>query len=123
MLNDDLRIVIRKLVHDLGKYIGRTARNVREGDWTPELVEMLLVDLYDLKGERACQVFLRHAPAEQTAFPEWRILRHLLGELDEMEAALMQGEPRVVHAAAEKALLVEHILRVVLDRQEAKSAP
>ena len=123
MLNNDLRIVIRKLVHDLGKYIARTACNVREADWTPELVEMLLADLYDLKGERAEQVFLRHVPEEPSAFPEWRIIRHLLGELDGMESALVKGELQVVHVAAEKAMLVEHTLRMALDRVEASPAP
>ena len=46
-----------RLVHDVGKYIARTARNVRGQAWTPELVAMLCRDLFELTGGRASAVF------------------------------------------------------------------
>ena len=63
----------RALAHDVGKYVARTARNVPDGGWTTELASMLASDLYDLRGERALQIFLRLAPADSLyIFPNGR---------------------------------------------------
>ena len=113
MFRSDIRRAASALAHDVGKYVARTARNVPDGAWTPELVGMLLRDLYDLRGERALQAFLRLAPAATSplaAFPEWTTAHDLLGELDAMEPALRALEAPALREAARLALLVESAL-------------
>jgi len=114
MFRSDIRRAASALAHDVGKYVARTARNVPEGGWTPELASMLVRDLYDLRGERALQVFLRLAPEATSplaAFPEWTTAHDLLRELDAMEPALRAFEAPALEGAARLALRVERALR------------
>jgi len=102
------------LAHDVGKYVARTARNMPDGTWTPERVSMLLRDLYDLRGERALQAFLRLAPpvtSPLASFPEWTTAHDLLCELDAMERELRARNEPALQSAARRALRVESALR------------
>jgi hypothetical protein len=113
MFRSDIRRAASALAHDVGKYVARTARNVPDGAWTPELAGMLLRDLYDLRGERALHAFLRLAPAATSplaAFPEWTTAHDLLRELDAMEPALRGLAAPALQDAARLALLVESAL-------------
>ena len=113
MFRSEIRRAASAVAHDVGKYVARTARNVPDGGWTPELASMLLRDLYDLRGERASQAFLRLAPAATSplaAFPEWTTAHDLLRELDAMEPALRALEVSALEVAAHLALRVESAL-------------
>jgi selenocysteine lyase/cysteine desulfurase len=114
MFRSEARRAASALAHDVGKYVARTAHNVRVDAWTPELVNMLLRDLYDLRGERALQVFLRLAPAETSplaAFPAWTTAHDLLRKLDAMEPELRAGHAPALNSAIRRALLVESALQ------------
>jgi hypothetical protein len=113
MFRSDIRRAASALAHDVGKYVARTARNVPDGAWTPELASMLLRDLYDLRGEHALHAFLRLAPAATSplaAFPEWTTAHDLLRELDAMEPALRALDTPALRDAARLALSVESAL-------------
>jgi hypothetical protein len=114
MFRSEIRRMASALAHDVGKYVARTARNVPDDAWTPERVNMLLRDLYDLRGERALQAFLRLAPAATSplaAFPEWTLAHDLLCELDAMEPELRAGHAPALRSAAGRALRVEGALQ------------
>jgi hypothetical protein len=114
MFRSEIRRMASALAHDVGKYVARTARDVSDGVWTPELVGMLLRDLYDLRGERALQAFLRLAPAATSplaTFPLWTTAHALLRELYAMENELRAGHAPALQSAARRALLVESALR------------
>jgi hypothetical protein len=114
MFRSEIRRLASALAHDVGKYVSRTARNVPDGAWTPDRVNMLLSDLYNLRGERALQAFLRLAPAATSplaAFPEWTTAHDLLCELDAMEHDLREGLAPALSGAASRALRVESELR------------
>jgi len=114
MFRSEIRRLASALAHDVGKYVARTARNVSDGGWTPDLVDMLLRDLYGLRGERALQAFLRLAPTATSplaAFPEWTTALELLRELDAMEPELRALNASALRHAARQALLVESALR------------
>jgi hypothetical protein len=113
MFRSDLRRLAGALAHDVGKYVARTAHNVPEGSWTSELASMLLRDLYDLRGERSLQAFLRLAPAASSPlanWPEWSTAHNLLCELDAMEPALRALDMTAMQTAAQRALEVERVL-------------
>jgi hypothetical protein len=113
----------RALCHDIGKYIARTARNVRDAEWTPELVTMLLADLYDLRGGRALAVFLRLAPAEESPLarlPAWTAAHAALRELDTMEAKLRSRDRLALDQACRLALEVDNCLRQLVCQAEVE---
>jgi hypothetical protein len=118
--------LVSVLVHDVGKYITRTARNVADGEWTPDLIAMLLDDLYDLRGERALQVFLRITPLGTrplATYPEWSTVHAMLCELDAMESELRAGKQSALRRAQGLALSVECTLRALLLRATDDACP
>ena len=124
MFRSEIRRLAGALAHDVGKYVSRTAHNVPDGAWTPELVNMLLRDLYDLRGERALQAFLRLAPAATSPladFPEWATAHDLLCQLDAMEQDLRKGLAPALSGAALRALRVESTLRELALRVRSSS--
>ena len=126
MFRSEIRRMAAALAHDVGKYVARTARNVPDGGWTPDLVSMLLRDLYDLRGERALQVFLRLAPAATSplaGFPEWTTAHDLLCELDAMERELRAGHAPSLQSAALRALQVESALQELALRARISAPP
>jgi hypothetical protein len=106
------REVARRLAHDVGKYVARTARNLAPDDAVDaELAAMLARDLYELgaAGERASAVLDRLAPAARERHVA--DARRLLTEADALEPRVRAAEPRAVARAREIALAVERLLR------------
>jgi hypothetical protein len=111
---EEVRRLAGRLVHDVGKYVARTAHNVAPGDWTPELAGMLRRDLYQLAGGRASVVFeVLASPVEALAVsrPQLAAARGFLAEIDRLEPTLRAGEVRALDRAAALALAVEKTLR------------
>jgi hypothetical protein len=103
-----------RLVHDVGKYVARTAHNVAPGGFSPELAQMLWRDLFHLPGGRASVVFERLAsPIEGIggAMPELARARTLLEDIDKLEESVRAGETAALERAARLALAVEDVLR------------
>lgn len=97
-----------RLLHDVGKYVARTARNLPDGALDAELIEMLTRDLYELKpGRRASQVF------GELAEPDPRLdeLAQFFAAIDRLESRVRAGEEAAVRGAAALALEVERRLR------------
>lgn len=102
-----------RLVHDVGKYIARTARNVRDQAWTPELAAMLCRDLFELRGGRASVVFealAQPVEARLGAQPALERARALLARIDASEADVRRGEPAACAVAGQLALAVDEAL-------------
>ncbi len=109
-----------RLAHDVGKYVARAARNVREGEVPPPLVDMLVTDLYLLKdGQRASAVLARlladHGPEVAADVDVARAVA-LLGEADALEAGVRGGRAEDVRRAAAIAREVEERLRSAAER-------
>ncbi|HZS37606.1 MAG TPA: hypothetical protein VFF06_12305 [Polyangia bacterium] len=128
-----------RIVHDVAKYVARTARNLKSGvALDAELVAMLARDLYELgaKRERASIVLDELAvpiadpstngradgpPAcwsmldaqLSNARSELRVARALLAEADALEAPLRAGDARAVERGAAIAVEVERRLRAL----------
>jgi hypothetical protein len=99
-----------RLLHDVGKYVARTAHNLPAGAaLDEELVAMLARDLYELGGDRRRASALVDEAA--LAGPRIAAARALLGEADALEPALRRGERGAVERACAIALEVERLLR------------
>ena len=108
------RRLAARLVHDVGKYIARTARNVRGQAWTPELVAMLCRDLFELTGGRASAVFedlAKRIEARTGTQPALSRVRGLLAQIDGLENAVRRGEPTALERAGQLSLAVDEALR------------
>lgn len=120
-----VRVLLASLVHDVGKYVARTAHNVPAGGWTPELAAMLARDLFALAGGRASAVFAGLAAAvEKGGGPRSELdqARALLRTIDALEAGVRAGDGAACDGAAACALAVERCLRA-LCRTLAKESP
>jgi hypothetical protein len=104
---------LARLVHDVGKYVARTARNLPPAP-TAEMVAMLVRDLYELRpGQRASARL-----AELSAFPDAPPLddvRALFAEIA-LEPAVRAGEPAALERVAALACEVEARLRRAAER-------
>jgi len=112
-----IRPAATRLLHDVGKYVARTAHNVAPGGWTPELAAMLCRDLFELRDGRASVVCAPLADAIEGhvgARLELVRARALLAEIDGLEAAVRGGDSTACARAAELALAVEHALRTLV---------
>jgi hypothetical protein len=97
-----------RLLHDVGKYVARTARNLPDGALDRELIDMVARDLYELKpGRRASAVF------DELAQPDARLaeIRQFLVAVDKLEDRVRSGDEAAVRGAAALALEVERRLR------------
>jgi len=124
-MSDDAELA-RALMHDVGKQVARTARNLRGvgGPLPDTLLRMLIADLYALPGsagtERASERLSRLAQG----LDERRFARHLddaraaLATLDTIEAEVRANEPAAVARAIELARSVELALRALLAEVE-----
>jgi hypothetical protein len=102
-----------RLAHDVGKYVARTARNLR-GPADPELVRMLIRDLYELKPRvRASQLFAELASGLE--HPALARVAALLGETDALEPLVRRHDPTAVASAARLACEVERRLRELVE--------
>jgi len=101
---------LARLVHDVGKYVARTARNLPPAP-TPEMIDMLVRDLYELRpGRRASSLFDELAAHEPSLEP----VRALLGEVDALEPAVRAADAAAVARAAALARQIEERLRALL---------
>ena len=115
-----------KLVHDVGKYISRTARNLTDREVTPTLLSLLLADLYATDGaNRASELFEKGVGALGRHLEKSRPIercRKLLKEIDDLETRVREGEPDAAQRAAAMAVEVDDRLREVA-REIAKVTP
>lgn len=106
-----------QLVHDVGKYIARTARNLATDIvMDAELLTMLSRDLYgdDKAGRPAARFAVLAAELRQLwADAPLAPVEHLLVELERSEAAVRAGQPEAVRQAAALALQIENLLRAL----------
>ncbi len=112
----EARRLAARLLHDVGKYVARTARNLDGAPGDDELLAMLRRDLYALPGGRASQVLASlapplaaHAPAEIARASE------LLAEADRLEPALAAGDRAAAARVVAIALAVEQALRAAAE--------
>jgi hypothetical protein len=97
-----------RLLHDVGKYVARTARNLPDGALDRELIDMVVRDLYELKpGRSASAIF------DELSQPDARLteIRQFLTAIDKLEDRVRRGEEAAVRGAAALALEVERRLR------------
>ena len=116
MTEETERLVLAALVHDVGKHIARTARNVR-GDGVPAaLLPLLCADLYRIDGgRRASDVFhsLRTELGDAHRAELDRVAV-LLEAIDRLEAEVVRGEPEASIRVVSLACEVERSLRALL---------
>jgi hypothetical protein len=103
-----------RLVHDVGKHVSRTARNLPAGPLSEELRRLCVRDLFGREGEPGASKRFRElsAPLEQLANDErLEECRVLLGRIDALEAAIRLGDEAALRRAAEMAIDVDMLLR------------
>ena len=104
---------LASLVHDVGKYVARTARNLPP-EPTREMVGMLVRDLYELRpGQHASTVFASLASFDGA--PPFDDVRALFAEVDQLEAEVRAGTPAAVTRAADIARDIEARLRALAE--------
>jgi len=103
-----------RLLHDVGKYVARTARNLPAGTAPPALVAMLARDLYALRDGKRASVVLDEL-AVGLAGPSLERARARLAEADALEQPLRAGDPIAVARGANIACEVEALLRALVD--------
>ncbi len=103
---------IARLVHDVGKYVARTARNLPSGNIDDDLIAMMVRDLYQLgPGRRASQIF-EELSAEVAGVGA---VRALFADVDALEAMVRGGDQQAVRRAAALACEIERRLRSLLE--------
>ncbi len=123
-MSDDAERV-RASMHDVGKQIARTARNLGErkvgdGPLPGALLRMLIADLYALPGSAGTERASARLSRLTQGLDEPRFGRHLaaaraaLSTLDAIEAEVRANEPAAVAHAIELARSVEVVLRTLL---------
>jgi hypothetical protein len=111
---ESVRRLSARLVHDVAKYVARTARNVGAGPLEPDLVAMLCRDLFALPRGRASAVFEELArPLEETLGrqPAFTQVRERFRQIDALEAAVRAGEATALAHAVAAALAVADTVR------------
>ena len=85
------------LVHDVGKYVAPTARNLRPAP-AREMVDMLVRDLYELRpGQHASALFTQLAAF--AGAPPLEEVHAMFAEIDGLEQKVRAGEPAAVTRA------------------------
>lgn len=111
----------RLWMHDVGKQVVRTARNVGPGPLPPTLLLMLVSDLYALGGaaspERASSRFARIS--DGLDHPRLAEARDALEAIDALEARVRDGDATAIARAIELARTVEATLRELLQELES----
>lgn len=125
-MSDDAELA-RALMHDVGKQVARTARNLRgvgDGPLPDTLLRMLIADLYALPGSAGTERASARLSRLAQGLDERRFARHLddaraaLATLDTIEAEVRANEPAAVARAIELARSVELALRALLAEVE-----
>jgi hypothetical protein len=100
-------------VHDVAKYVARTARNLPPHP-TPEMVDMLVRDLYELRpGQHASAVFA--SLATFAGAPPLDEVHALFAEIDALESDVRAAKPAAVSRAAAIACDIESRLRALAE--------
>lgn len=111
----------RLWMHDVGKQVVRTARNVGPGPLPPVLLRMLVSDLYALDGatspERASVRLARIS--DGLDHPRLAEARAALAAIDALEARVRVGDATAIARAIELARSVEEALRALLEELES----
>lgn len=108
--------LISRMVHDLGKQITRAARNLPKTEIPPVLVEMMIRDLFSLKGEhRVSLLFHELAAPLQKIICDQRLEKcgNLAEQIDQLEDSIRLGDPCSLRQAADKAIEIETLLRSI----------
>lgn len=115
MSDAEIRRLAATLLHDVGKYGARTARNLRPGQAIEgPLASMLLRDVFETyRGARASARFEELAPALESLRPDPRLAeaRARLAAIDAREHAARAGDAAALGGIAEDARAVEDALR------------
>ena len=105
------------LLHDVGKYVARTARNLREGQVIEgPFAEMLLRDVYEtFRGRRASERFEELAPPLERALGDERLaaVRARLAQIDACEERARRGDADTLASIARHARAIEDDLRAL----------
>lgn len=103
--------VLRALVHDVGKYVSRVARNVPvDGPVPAALAPLLIQDLYATwRGRPARERFEADRAALAPALA--RALEPLFAELSALEPAVRRQEDAALRRAVQLALAIDRALR------------
>jgi hypothetical protein len=110
---DERRRRLARLVHDVGKYVARTARNLPSPPapvpaWA---VGMLVKDLYETAPPRGRASLLLDEISRGVDSAEIDRARALLAEADALEQAVRDGDEAAVRRVASIAREVEVVLR------------
>jgi hypothetical protein len=111
----EARRVAAALLHDVGKYVARTARNVPADRIEGPFASMLLKDVYEThRGARASARFAElAAELERAGVRDARVgaVREALGRIDALEARARAGEAAALVALEKDALVFVRSLR------------
>lgn len=112
-----------RLLHDVGKYVARMARNIApEGPVPAALVPLLAKDLFELaEGRPASSIFAELAGILRQLVDEPRLhtVEELLSEVDAHEADIRAGDEPAVLRGAALAREVEATLRAIAKDAQA----
>jgi hypothetical protein len=104
-------ILVRKLGHDVGKYISRAARNMGDTPLSQPLLDLLIEDLFALDGNRRASLVFEDIAAPLEAFIGINVhignARALLLHIDALESDLRSGDNPAIKTAVTLALRVE----------------
>ncbi|AKF07981.1 hypothetical protein [Sandaracinus amylolyticus] len=113
----EARRLAATLLHDVGKYVARTARNLRDGQMIDGLfASMLLRDVYETyRGARASARFEELARPLAAIAPDARLddVRTRLRAIDAREADARAGDAAALSAIARDARAIEETLRAI----------
>ena len=115
-MNDAGRLAA-DLLHDVGKYLARTARNVGERSIDAVLADMLARDAYEThRGRRASARFAEVAEqleALGVRHPSLATARAALARIDALEPGVRSKEPAALHSLVTLAVEAEGALRAL----------
>lgn len=118
------RALAADLVHDVGKRVARTARNVAAGAALPaELRALALSDLYaDAERPSARDLFEPLAGALEALVDDARIAqaRQLLAAIARSERRIRGGDDAALDAALGRARILEELLRSIARELDAR---
>ncbi len=125
---DAAKEILSRLVHDVGKYVSRTARNLPPGEIPDGLAELLMEDLFETDGKRDALALFEGIVGEGGGvFEETSIrddieaCRMRLEEIMNDRRSIEQRDDAAMRRAAELAIEVDGRIRDVSMRVERVS--
>lgn len=123
--DDNRQQALLMMVHDVGKYIVRTARNLENppaGPLPEPLLRMLIADLYYGKqGVRPSQRFTELRSQFEVQNPKLVQVGAWLAEIDALESAVCSQQSEAIRQVLALALEIDTVLRALL--AEARQPP